>query len=91
MNLKQQVESVINVMSEEKLQQLIRFANFLNKSNYIEIKEPDPSSFNAILGEPEKKEKKGHIRFGLGKGVITNVEDFSSFDDEIAELFEDTF
>lgn len=89
MTLQQQVTDVIAIMSEEKLRLLMKFADFINKSNSIQIEESDPAFFTATIGNSEKKEKK-HILFGLGKGIITKVDEFDSFDDEIAEMFEDT-
>ena len=61
-------------MSDEGLELLVQILNGL-----------DPSFFSAGY---EKEEKKNKIRFGMGKGIITDVDAFDSLDDETAEVFE---
>lgn len=88
MTLQQMAASTIQIMPEDKLRILIRFADFLNRGNSIKIEEPSPSFFTAVAGNSEKSEKKP-LRFGLGKGIITKVDEFDSFDEEIEEMFEE--
>lgn len=78
MTVQQQVAKRVNNLSEEGA---IFIEQVLNSMK--------PTFFIAATTETDKKKKVDvSKRFGAGKGIIKNVDQFKSDNDEIAKMFE---
>ena len=93
MTLQQQAAAAIDKLPEDKLYAIIQFADFLRGNSQISIDRTSPAFFNVIATDKEENiltthnKKKNKIKFGMGKGIITNVDMFDDYNDEIYNTF----
>ena len=77
MTVQQQIAERVMNLSDEGAELVDQLLNGLNPLLFIH---GDPSTEKRVSADVSR-------RFGAGKGIIVNTDEFDSFNDEIAELF----
>ena len=100
MTLQQEATAAIGKLNDDKLNVIIQFADFLGNNGQVMIERPSPLFFNVRVEENKleaqaasepvetsKPKRKNKLKFGLGKGIIVNVDKFDDYNDEIYDMF----